>query len=214
MLIVTSVTDRNVRTDRMRKSFERFGYEVADSRPKGQGRRERDKSVYDLLQRAKSGHEVFCYSDAADTICQKEFTLPKNKILFAAEKKLWPKEDIKDRYPKSKSMWKYLNGGVWGGPIELMLEFWDKYRNKYINSPENGQHILHLCFLEAKEDGFPIALDTRCRYFQCIAHEGINPEFKRGEKGELITNVVNKTTPAIFHGNGTTEMNWIEKQVM
>lgn len=217
MLIVTTVTHKNVRTDRMRQSFERFGYEVADSyNGKGgsEGRRQRDISVVELLERAATGHTHYCYADAADTICQRPFEVPDDHLLYCAEKHLWPKEELMKDYPKYKSLWRYLNGGLVGGPIEIAIEFFKRYRNPQLNSPENGQHLLHLAFLQARKDKFPIKLDTKCETFQCIAHEGINPEFTRGEKGELITNIVTKTTPAIFHGNGGTDMRWIEAQVL
>ena len=214
MIIITSVTSANKNTERMRKSFERFGYEVADSRPKSSGRKDRDQSVYDLIKRAATGHDLMCYSDAADTICQREFELPTDYLLFAAEKQYWPDELPISDYPNTriKTLWKYLNGGVWGGPSQLHIEFFDRYRSQFPHN--NGQYLLHRAFVAAKKDGFPIKLDYKCDLFQCIAHEGINPEFSRGEKGELITNLVTKTTPAIFHGNGLTDMKFIEDRIM
>jgi hypothetical protein len=195
----------------MRASFERFGYEVADSRPKSEGRADRDRSLFELIERAASGHEMICYADAVDTICQRPFDLPDDKIIYSTEKMLWPSDDVAKDYPAANSRWRFLNGGLWGGTAELLLDFIKKYRNQFKGG--NGQHDQHLAFLAALKDGFPIALDTGCEFFQCIAHEDETPEFTRGDKGVMISNLVSGTFPAVFHGNGLTDMKFIEERV-
>jgi len=137
-------------------------------------------------------------------------------------------------YPKTrvKSEWLYLNNGLYGGSLQLMLEFVDKYIGK-LPMQANCQLETMQAFLQAKKDGFPIELDYKCELFQSIAFDPAKPSkgepidkasfsIHLDEKGKpkytgtdfaikngLVYNKMTKKTPAILHGNGRTPMQWI-----
>lgn len=223
MVIITNIYKPFAGTDRMIASFERHGFEVAINRiPTGNGAILR--GLYECYKRAATGHETFAYADAADTICQRPFTVPTNRLIWSTEKACYPYPDRAALYkfgPRLKSPWRYLNNGLYGGPLALAIEFFERYGLHKLNDHANGQAEVMDAYLQAVEDGFPIALDLKCELFQSIAfdhdpklnghplhlngYEGIDFEIKDG----LVRNVLTKTTPAVLHGNGQTPMGWI-----
>jgi hypothetical protein len=223
MVIITNIYKPFAGTDRMVKSFERHGFEVAVNRiPTGNGAILR--GLYECYKRAATGHETFAYSDAADTYCQRPFSAPTDHLLWSTEKACYPHPDRAALYkfgPRLKSPWRYLNNGVYGGPLALAVEFFERYGLNKLHDHANGQAEVMDAYLKAVGEGFPIALDLKCELFQSIAfdhdpklnghplhlngYEGTDFEIKDG----LVRNVLTKTTPAVLHGNGLTPMNWI-----
>jgi hypothetical protein len=217
----------------MVNSFERFGYEVAINNadfPFGRI----FNNLISCYKRAKTGHETFVYSDGGDSFCQTPFTVPSDRLIWSTEKHCFPHPELAKDYPnpRTKTDWKYLNNGGYGGSLELMIEFYNKYIGK-LPMNANCQHETMVAFLKAKKDGFPIYLDYKCKIFQTIAFDPAKPE--KGEKIDpasysihmdkkgnpkymgtdfkivdgLVVNKMTKTTPAILHGNGGTPMEWI-----
>jgi hypothetical protein len=230
MIIFTNVYKPIHGTERMIRSFERFGYRVVvGNTPTGNGFIMRD--LYHAYKQAlNDGHESFCYSDAADTICQRPFDMPKDMLIWSTEKACYPDTTLCTKYKYREGYdgdWRYLNNGVYGGSLELVVEFFEKYQLHKLHQHANGQHEVMLAYLDAVDNGFPIKLDIDCEYFQSIAFD-YDPERKsyplhqndeyHGVDFELVNGMVHNrvtgTTPAILHGNGLTPMGWIEKNVL
>jgi hypothetical protein len=225
MVVITNIYAPNDSTKRMVESFERFGYEVAVNRiPTGNGAIMR--GLYECYKRAATGHEYFIYSDAGDTICQRNFDgeLPKDHLLWSTEKACYPYPDRAALYKfggRLKSPWRYLNNGVYGGRLDLVIEFFERYGLNKLHDQANGQAEAMDAYLKAYDDGFPIKLDFGCKLFQSIAFDHDpkrqgHPIHEHGYEGTdfeivngLVRNVSTKSTPAILHGNGQTPMNWI-----
>jgi hypothetical protein len=208
MVIITNIYAQNDQTRLMVSSFQRHGFEVAVLDGPYMGNGHVMRKLFDCYKRAATGHSHAVYSDGGDTFCQRPFDPPK-VLTWSAEKACYPHPEMADRHKYSKSFkspWRYLNNGGYGGPIDALIEFFDRYGLNRLPNDANGQAEAMAAYLQAKEDGFPIILDTKCETFQCIAHaEPTDFEFK----GQLLTNTVTKTTPAILHGNGRTDMNHI-----
>lgn len=223
MVIITNIYKPFDGTKRMIESFEKHGFEVAvNTIPTGDGAIMR--GLYECYKRAVTGHETFIYSDAADTFCQRPFEVPTDKLIWSTEKACYPDPSLSVKYNhhhKLKSPWRYLNNGIYGGSLALVIEFFERYGLNKLHDGANGQHEAMLAYLQAKEDGFPIELDLKCDLFQSIAfdhdpkihghplhlngYEGTDFDIDNG----LVHNRITKTTPAVLHGNGQTPMGWI-----
>lgn len=223
MVIITNIYKPFDGTKRMVESFERHGFEVAvNTIPTGNGRILR--GLYECYKRAVTGHELFTYADAADTYCQRIFTPPTDYLLWSTEKACYPDPNKAKEYkfgPRLKSPWRYLNNGVYGGPLALVIEFFERYGLHKLHDNANGQAEVMDAYLQAVKDGFPIKLDYNGELLQSIAfdhdpkrdghpihangYEGTDFEIKDG----LVVNKLTKKTPAILHGNGQTPMGWI-----
>ena len=203
MIVITKIYTETPYTIQMVKSFEKQGYEVAVLKGPHKGNGELLRELFECYKRAATGHKTFCYSDGADTYCQKTFDAPKDKIIYSTEKALFPPlEGLQyPAKPKVKSKWKHLNGGGVCGSLEVMIEFMEKYGLTKLTNEATAQLELHYAYFETLKDGFPFELDFNCKIFQCIAHmEEGDFEFKDG----LVHNRITKTTPAIIHANGIT----------
>ena len=211
MVIITAIYSENDQTRQMQRSFERHGYEVAVLREPFIGNGDAMKRLYHCYKRAITGHSHAVYSDGGDTFCQRTFD-PPQVLTWSAEKACYPHPHMAEKYkygPKFKSPWRYLNNGGYGGPLDALIEFFERYGLHRLPSDCNGQAEAMEAYLKAREDGFKIVLDTKCETFQCIAHTDPN-DFSF--KGKLLVNNITKTTPAILHGNGRTDMTHIYNQ--
>jgi hypothetical protein len=175
-----------------------------------------------LLELKEQGYTHVIYSDAADTFFLKSFEVPEF-LLISCEKACFPDSAVAEKYPNpaSANPWKYVNAGNWCSPIDIAIKFYETYglagnRGKHIN----GQREWHTAFLQAWKDKFPIMLDWNCTDMQSIAFEdpgdySIIIERKMDEWPIVLNDVPkirnNKTGtfPAVFHGNGRTDMFWI-----
>lgn len=203
MIIITNIYSPNERTKQTVDSFERHGYEVAINSTPFIGNGQVLRDLLACYKRAITGHEDFFYTDGADTFCQRRAEPPKDHILYSTEKACYPHPEMAEQYRPTKSKWKYLNGGGYGGPLKLIIEFFERYGlDKHANDV-NGQHEQMMAFLKAEKEGFPIKLDTACKVFQTMAFADPS-EFKIEKK--QLKNFVTKTTPAILHFNGLTDM--------
>lgn len=208
MVVITAIYSPNEQTRQMVKSFERHGYEVAVLTDPFKGNGDAMRRLHECYKRAVSGHTHAIYSDGGDTFCQRTFEFP-TCLTWSAEKACYPHPEVAARYkygPKFKSPWRYLNNGGYGGPLDALIEFFDRYGLNRLPNEANGQAEAMEAYLKAKEDGLQIKLDTRCGLFQCIAHT--DPDDFSFD-GQLLVNNVTKTTPAILHGNGRTDMGHI-----
>lgn len=223
MVIITNIYKPFDGTKRMIQSFEKHGYEVAvNTIPMGNGAILR--GLYECYKRAATGHETFCYADAADTICQRPLNVPNDYLLWSTEKACYPhpeKAELYNHHHKLKSPWRYLNNGLYMGRLDLVIEFFDRYGLNKLPDHANGQDEVMDAYFQAVKDGFPIKLDIKCEEFQSIAFDydpkiDSYPLHKNGYEGSdfeikdgLVYNKLTKTTPAVLHGNGQTPMGWL-----
>jgi len=223
MIVVTNIYSPNANTKQTVDSFERHGYEVAVNSNRFQGNGQVLRELLACYKRAATGHEKFVYTDGADTFCQRKFEVPADHILYSTEKACYPHPELAKQYKPTKSKWKYLNGGGYGGPLKLIIEFMERYGlDKHANDV-NGQHEQMVAFLQAEKEGFPIKLDTKCEVFQTMAFADPN-EFEVvttfvGIENTLagipqplyLKNKMTKTIPAILHFNGLTDMSILKE---
>ncbi|MGN6416106.1 MAG: glycosyltransferase domain-containing protein [Pseudobacter sp.] len=208
MVIITNIYAPNANTEQTVQSFRNHGYEVAVLSNEFRGNGQVMRELYECYKRAVTGHELFIYTDGADTFCQHYVEPPKDHILYSVEKACYPREEIAAQYKPVKTPWKYLNGGGYGGPLKLIIEFFERYGlHQHVNDV-NGQHEQMMAYLQAEKDGFPIKLDTKCRIFQTMAFADPS-EFNVEDK--KLKNLVTKTTPAILHFNGLTDMSILDQ---
>jgi hypothetical protein len=141
--------------------------------------------------------------------------VPTDHILYSTEKACYPHPELAKQYRPTKSKWKYLNGGGYGGPLKLIIEFFERYGLHKHSNDVNGQHEQMVAFLKAEKEGFPIRLDTKCEVFQTMAFADPSefevvkdsPEFH----GKRLYNKLTKTLPAILHFNGITDQSILKE---
>jgi hypothetical protein len=223
MIIITNIYSPNNNTKQTVDSFERHGYEVAVNGAPFIGNGQVLRDMLACYKRAVTGHENFVYTDGADTFCQRKFEVPTDHILYSTEKACYPHPEIAKQYRPTKSKWKYLNGGGYGGPLKLIIEFFERYGLDKHPNDVNGQHEQMVAFLKAEKEGFPIKLDTKCEVFQTMAFADPNEfevvttfvgieKFVEGERQSLLLkNKATKTIPAILHFNGLTDMSILKE---
>lgn len=148
--------------------------------------------------------DLVIYSDGGDTIFLDTFTPLSSMLVYSVEKACWPLPQISPLFEQRGTPWKYLNGGNWCGPRELMIEFYDKYVIPYLFRDDvDGQSQQSVGYLKAIQDGFPIRLDYSCRFFQSMAFEDPG-DFSYTDT--RVKNMWTDSTPAVLHYNGRTNM--------
>lgn len=160
------------------------------------------QGVHDILYQ---GYTHVIYADAADSVFFENFT-PPDKFIYQAEKACYPHTYMAEKYLDKQTPWCYLNAGGWCAPVELAIEFFERFGLTQYNGEINGQHEQMLAYFQALEAGFPIELDQQCKIFQSVAFEEPG-EF--GVKDNQIYNLTTETKPKVFHGNGRTSMDWV-----
>lgn len=199
MIVITYVYRPNDGTARMIHSAENQGYEVGVLKT-GDNAAQIMNDLYHCYKRASGGHEKMIYADAADSYFQRRVAVPDDYLLYSTEKQCFPYPAWSGYYPPG-GHWKYLNNGGFCGPIELAVEFYDRYE---LHTPKiNTQAAVMDAYFKAVKEGFPIRLDVECYQFQSIAFE--EPGEFRMHNG-LLENLITGTIPAVLHGNGLTPL--------
>jgi hypothetical protein len=213
-IVITSIYNEFWGTKHFRKSCERVGLPLHNAfkgnRFTGNG--DVIRNIYEALKGLENEYKYAIYADGADSLFLRSFTPPDDCIIYSTEKAVWPNapdmfEKWKHHYrfwePNLPSPWAYLNGGGYCGPIQFLIEFFERYGLSKLKGDVNGQREQSEAFMKAFEDGFKIALDTQCLYFQTTGfeHEG---DFQADENE--FKNLITNTKPAILHGNGRTPM--------
>lgn len=232
-IVVTSIYQPFWGTEEFTKSCDRVGFPVhnAFKGDRFTGNGDVIRNVYEALVELKSKYRFAIYSDGADSIFLNKFEVPAGSIIYSTEKAIWPPTptmhegwkkyydgityqgslDIGYKNPftlfYSKSPWKYLNGGGYCGEISLLVEFFERYGLSTLKGDVNGQDYQALAFLKAREEGFPIYLDTDCRIFQTTGFEDPG-DFEYGTQYPTgwFKNNITGHCPSILHGNGRTDM--------
>lgn len=168
---------------------------------------------YNALNKLKDKYEYVVYSDGGDTFWLSDFRPDENRLVYSTERACYPHPSLAAEYPapRIQSPWRFLNGGNWSAPINLAIDFFDRYGLNKHPTDISGQHELMLAYLQAIKDGFPMILDEECQYFQTIAFEE-RGDFRiiLGDDGlPYIKNLITNTIPSVIHGNGRTDMDWV-----
>lgn len=231
-IVLTSIYQEFWGTQEFRKSCERVGLPIHNAwknpgRFTGHG--DTLRYDYEALLDLKNTYETLIYADGADSLFLKPFDPPTNCIIYSTEKAIWPPtNEMKNAWARyydkigypdiqgfvdpytcyhTNSPWKYLNGGGWCGPIIGLIEFFERYGLNKLKGDINGQDYQALAFLKAREEGFPIYLDTQCKFFQTTGFEDPG-DFEYGSQcpSGFFRNIITNTYPSILHGNGRTDM--------
>jgi hypothetical protein len=223
MVVITNIYAPNERTQQTLDSFSRFDYELAVNGDNFRGNGQVLRDLFACYNRAIGGHETFIYTDGADTFCQRKFEPPTDHLLFSTEKACYPHTWVAEKYPPCDSPWKFVNGGGYGGPLKLIIEFFERYGLTTLPGDANGQHELMLAYLQALQDGFPVKLDTQCEIFQTMAFadpsefeivetfKGIVKTVNKEDNPKYLKNIVTGKIPAILHFNGLTDMSILKQ---
>lgn len=222
-VIITSVYQEFWGTEQFRRSVDRIGGHLINAFRGNHftGNGDVIKNIYLSLLEMAGLYKYAIYSDGADSFFVKSFTPPDGVVIYSAEKAIWPpRPDLSKEYPPCETPWKYLNGGGYCGEVGLLIEFFDRYGLSKLTGEVNGQLQQAQAFLQAKKDGFPIELDTKCEYFQTTGFEDPGdfkvvmereydewPKIKYSEP--IIVNNKTGAVPCVLHGNGRTGMDWI-----
>ena len=134
------------------------------------------------------------------------------KVLFGAEKVLWPDRSIEDRFPEKNESYRFLNSGNFMGEVGELK----RITAEELSDSDDDQLYYQLKFLSGD---FDFKLDYKANIFQCIAfcadsEESLNMSFQKELKIEnnRIKNIEHDSFPCSFHGNGSKEQkikhNW------
>lgn len=214
-VVLTYIYADNVETGKFMASCARNSLPVHNcfSRKKFMGNGHALGDFYRALVKLKEQYEYVIYSDGGDTFFLKTFTPPSNELIYSTEKACYPHPSLAAQYPPTRmpnNPWRFLNGGNWCSPIQLAIDFFNRYKLNTHTTDISGQHELMLAYLEAIKEGFPIRLDEECEYFQTIAFEE-RGDFRVVLEDNIpfVKNLITNTTPSVIHGNGRTPMDWV-----
>lgn len=198
---------------RLLKSISRFKWRAAAVHLPWIGFKTKLIGVRSVLITAKrAGHDCIVFTDAFDTLALAgpeviEQHFDGTGALISCEKAVWPDPSKAPLYPPNpKSEWCYINSGGYIAEIDflgdVLLEGCDK--------AEDDQLFLTEKFLT----GNPlIRRDDGCNLFQTLAHCYSWPHQHWSDTFELVDgrvrNKVTNTMPAFVHGNGRTDISWI-----
>jgi len=207
--VITVSNDlNNLGLQRLVYSTKKFGWDIVVINTPWRGFGTKLIETYNYLK-ANPALESFVFADAHDVVALSgpgyfnEMLAPFNdKFIVSCEKACWPESSLADKYPKSKSEWKYVNSGTYYSPSSLFIKIFESSPPEYHN---DDQLWLTNKFLSQPEDD--IQLDTQCYLFQCYSH--IHDDDFSYENNKLY-NLKTKTFPIFAHGNGRTDMTLID----
>lgn len=209
LIVLTNIYSEFWGTKEFKRSIKQVGLPLHNAWPGG-GFTGNGTVLFYLWEAYRSLRDEYSkaiYSDGADTYFLESFEPPDNKVIFSAEKNCYPHPWIANQYEDKKEPWCYLNGGNHCGPIELIIEFFERYDlNTFNNKDINGQLELSHAYIKAKKDGFPIELDQNCEYFQTTAFEDPGDFLYEVDGKPKFYNIKTETYPKVLHGNGRTDM--------
>jgi len=158
--------------------------------------------IRDWCKRYTGDATHILYTDAYDTIAfagEDKIIMPDCKMFISTEKNCYPHPERAKDYPESPTMWKYVNGGGWLVEIKYFIELCEK---ENLNDQSHDQVWLMEAFLNNQDN---IMLDNNCEVFQTIAFSYPH------EWDADLKNIATNTYPIFFHGNGHTDMSWLER---
>lgn len=196
-------------------SLEKWGYVATnighDTRYKGLGSKPR--LLKEAIESGLVADEYIIFCDAWDVVFQQTPALiyehlNNGKITFNAEKNCFPRSDWADKFPESKTPYRYLNSGFSCGPTALYYQALKEMKAEEIPDDHqvdgkwitpNDQEYWQKQYLWGN---VPMALDTGARMCQTLA--GVE-ESELDFSEPLIKNRELGSTPICFHLNGRKE---------
>lgn len=128
---------------------------------------------------------------------------PNNQILFASEVYCWPDKHVAAMYPRTESVYKYLNSGSFIGYVDDIK----RIITDDVNDIDDDQRFYTSKFLHRLD----IKLDYNCDIFQALngATDHIIVHKNR------IYNKYTKSYPIFIHGNGPSKnfLNFLENYI-
>lgn len=207
------------------QSIRRFGVEpvVLGMGEEWKGLMTKPRRLRQYLRDGKCSTDLLLVTDSYDVV----FTAPPVEIeqryrevwpelpvVFNAEKGIFPRTDLADKFPDPGTPWRYLNSGLMIGPpasILKMLEgMWlddihDDYKlpeGRWVNP--NDQAWMQVFYVVQPVQ---IILDTHCRLFQCLSECSTDDvEMHAGPDGlGRMKNKATGTVPLVLHFNGAAK---------
>jgi len=133
--------------------------------------------------------------------------LPFNtSIVFNAERNLFPRTDLADRYPDVGTPFKHLNSGFFIGETEAIIALLKHLRLE--SQPDDYRKPDGSMFHSNDQDNFleaftqqpvPMKLDVRCEIAQTL-HDELLENYEVSNTG--IKNKITGTEPMVVHANG------------
>lgn len=128
------------------------------------------------------------------------------RIVFGAEKYLWPDETLEGVYPNvAKDLPKYLNSGLFMGYASDLYEL----LQAPIKDKDDDQVYYTKLFLnEALRKRLQIQLDYQSEIFQNLngASADVRLFYNDGTGEFYVKNVFTESTPNLLHGNGPSKI--------
>lgn len=207
-VVITYIFEPNYQTQKMVESVERQGLPLVNMCQNAHfgGHGETLRIMHRTMQNLRGQYTHVIFSDGGDTYFLYPPNIPIDHMVYSTEKACYPHPHKAQYYPNKYTPWCFLNGGGWAGPIDICIEFFERYGLSTQSGDINGQDEIMEAYFKAKADDFPIEIDQMCEIFQTTAFE--DPGDFQAE-GKLIKNLKTNTYPAILHGNGRTPMDWI-----
>jgi len=149
--------------------------------------------------------DVVVYCDAFDTLfasglssIDMRFRSLGMGVLFSAEKHCWPDAAAANAYPPCHTPYRFLCAGLWVAYVAPILKVFDAMGVELMDDDVDDQREFTRCYLSL--DGL-IYLDSECSIFQNL-HDALDDLEVCG----VIVNRVTERCPAVFHGQGLTDM--------
>lgn len=155
------------------------------------------------------------------------------RILFGAEKYVWPDDTLEHLYPVvSKHLPKYLNSGLFMGtctlfasnshdsmeiPINFLLKSTGYASDVYemlktpIKNKDDDQLYYSKAFLDPKlRSKLKIKLDYDSEIFQNLngASAEVRITYNEASGEYFVKNILTDTVPSLVHGNGMSKVLW------
>jgi hypothetical protein len=137
------------------------------------------------------GYDVIMLSYSLE-ILDKYLNKFNNKIVFAAEKTIWPNPDLAEKFLPSPTPYKFLNSGCYIGRVKQI-----KRLLNFVNNSDDDQEYFQKKYLTFEH---PIVLDYYSSIFQCLESSSIDLQIKLDKN--RIYNCITDEEPCCLHGNG------------
>lgn len=145
------------------------------------------------------------FTTSLDVIVHK-FRKTEARILFGAEKFLWPVDTLEHLYPVvSKHLPKYLNSGLFMGYASDVYEM----LKTPVKNKDDDQLYYTKVFLDSNlRSKLKIKLDYESEIFQNLngAASDVRITYNEASGEYFVKNAVTDTVPSLIHGNGPSKI--------
>ncbi|XP_044597934.1 procollagen-lysine,2-oxoglutarate 5-dioxygenase isoform X1 [Cotesia glomerata] len=155
--------------------------------------------------------KIILFTDSYDVIFSsklekivKKFKTFDARIVFGAEKFIWPDKSLASKYPKVYHGEAYLNSG---GFIGYASDVYAILNDKKIDDTDDDQlYYTNVYLNENLRKKHKIKLDHKCEIFQNLHGSIENIELRFKEDEAYLQNTLYNTVPMIIHGNGLAKL--------